>query len=203
MGAVEEAIEALEHGQPVVLPTDTVYGLCASPHDEEAVRRLARLKGRDEAKPIALLAGELEQLLEWLPELRGRAEAIARALLPGPYTLILANPARRFPWLNRPNPEAIGVRVPLLPEPARRVIDAVGAVAATSANLAGGADARRVDEIPEQLLAGVAAVVDAGELPGVPSTVIDCTGPAPVVVREGAVPAAKALERLRSGGSDQ
>ncbi len=127
MGAVEEAIEALEHGQPVVLPTDTVYGLCASPHDEEAVRRLARLKGRDEAKPIALLAGELEQLLEWLPELRGRAEAIACALLPGPYS----------------------------------------------------------------------------ELRGVPSTVIDCTGPAPVVVREGAVPAARALERLRSGGSDQ
>jgi tRNA A37 threonylcarbamoyladenosine synthetase subunit TsaC/SUA5/YrdC len=90
----------------------------------------------------------------------------------------------------------------VLPEPARRVVDAVGPVAATSANLAGRRDPRSVADIPEQLLAGVAAVVDAGPLRGVPSTVIDCTGPEPIVVREGAVPAAEALARL-AGGSDQ
>jgi L-threonylcarbamoyladenylate synthase len=202
MGAVEDAIEALRRGEPVVLPTDTVYGLCASPDEEAAVRALARLKGRDEAKPIALVAADIGQLLDRIPELAGRAEAIAGALLPGPYTLILPNPARRLRWLNTAKPDVIGVRVPVLPEPARRVVETIGPVAATSANLAGERDPRTVADIPEALLKRVAAVVDAGPLRGVPSTVIDCSGPKPVVVREGAVPAAEALARL-AGGREQ
>jgi L-threonylcarbamoyladenylate synthase len=132
-----------------------------------------------------------------VPELRGRAGVIARALLPGPYTLVLPNPARRYPWLAGAHREAIGVRVPELPELARAVVSEVGAVAATSANLRGGPDPRTVGEVPAEILEGVGAVVDAGELPGTPSTVLDFTGSEPRVVRDGAAAAAEALARAR------
>jgi L-threonylcarbamoyladenylate synthase len=191
----DEAVAAIRAGKPVILPTDTVYGLCGNPYREEYARRVYRLKGRDEEQPTALLAADLEMLLECVPELRGRAATIARALLPGPYTLVLPNPARRFRWLTGSRPETIGVRLPELPEPARAVLDRVGAVLATSANAAGGPDPRRVDDIPEAIRGGCAAVVDSGELPGTPSTVLDLTGPEPRVIREGAVPASEALER--------
>ncbi len=135
-------------------------------------------------------------LLECVPELDGRAEAIARALLPGALTLVLPNPAHRFSLLCGERPESIGVRVPLLDGPGREVLDAVGAVAATSANLAGGPDPRRLDEVPEEIRSAVSALVDGGELPGTPSTVLDLTGDDPVVLREGAVPAAEALARV-------
>jgi L-threonylcarbamoyladenylate synthase len=195
---IEDAVAALRAGKPVLLPTDTVYGLCADPYREEPVRRAYRLKGREEGKPSALVAAELDMLLECVPELRGRHATLARALLPGPYTLVLPNPARRFRWLTGGNPQAIGVRVPELPEPARAVIGRVGAVMATSANPAGGRDPRRLDEIPEELRSRCAAEIDAGELPGTPSTVLDLTGDEPRVLREGAVPAAEALARLRA-----
>ncbi len=194
---IDMAVEALLAGRPVVLPTDTVYGLCASPYREEPVRRLYRLKGREETQPTALVACDLDMLFECVPELRGRAGSILRALLPGPLTVIAPNPARRFRWLTGTTPEKIGVRVPALEGPASEVLDRVCSVAATSANLPGGPDPRRLDEVPEQLRASCEAVVDGGELPGVASTVIDITGAEPQVVREGAVPAAEALKRVR------
>jgi L-threonylcarbamoyladenylate synthase len=193
---IDEAVEAVRAGKPVVLPTDTVYGLCASPYSEEPARRVYRLKGREPVKPTALVAADLDVLFECVPELRGRAGRIARAVLPGPYTLVLPNPARRYRWLTGTNPDAIGVRVPELVGPARDVLERVGAVMATSANRAGEPDPRRVDEVPEEIRTGCGAVVDAGELPGTPSTVIDATGREPRVLREGAGPAEEALERI-------
>lgn len=193
----EQAVEAIRAGRPVVLPTDTVYGLCADAYHEVPVRRLYRLKGRGELQPTALLAADVDVLLDAVPELRGRAGTIARALLPGAYTLVLPNPARRFRWLSGERPDTIGVRVPELPAQAQAVLARVGAVAATSANLPGEPDPRRLDEVPGALREACGAVMDGGELPGTPSTVLDLTGAEPVVVREGAVPAAEALDRLR------
>jgi L-threonylcarbamoyladenylate synthase len=154
------------------------------------------LKGRDPLQPSALLVSDLDVLLECVPELRGRAALIARALLPGPYTLVLPNPARRYRWLTGSNPDAIGVRVAELPPDAADVVAQVGCVAATSANLRDGPDPRRIDEIPQEILEHVGAVVDAGELPGTPSTVLDFTGEEPRVIREGAAPSAEALDRV-------
>ena len=193
---IERAVEAIEAGEPVVLPTDTVYGLCTTPHRSEPVRRLSKLKERDEAQPIALLAESVEVLVECVPELRGRSGEIIRALLPGPYTLVLPNPALRFRWLTGARPDTIGVRVPELSGPAAEVLARVGAVAATSANVHGGPDPRRLDEVPAEIRDRAAVLVDGGELPGTPSTVIDFTGDEPVVVREGAAPAAEALQRV-------
>lgn len=202
MSGIDEAVAAIKAGQAVVLPTDTVYGLCTDGYREGPARRLARLKARPEGMPMALLAADLDVILDAVPELRGRAAVLARALLPGPYTLVLPNPARRFRWLTGSNPHTIGIRVPDLPAQARSVLEQVGAVAATSANLHGSADPARVEDVPNEIASAVAALIDAGELPGTPSTVLDLTGPQPRVLREGAVAAPEALAAIARAASE-
>ena len=190
---VDAAVAALRAGELAIVPTDTVYGLAASPYRQQPVTRLYRAKGRDPLQPTALVASDLELLFECVPELRGRAGRIASALLPGPYTLVLPNPGRRYRWLTGASPDAIGVRVPVATGLARAVLERAGAYAATSANERGGHDPRTLADVPEELRAAAAAVVDGGELPGTPSTVLDFTGPEPAVLREGAAPSAEAL----------
>lgn len=197
MSEVERAIAAIWAGEVVVIPTDTVYGLACDPSSEESVRALSLLKGRSPDQPIAIVASSVDALVERVPELPGRAVELARRLLPGPYTLVLPNPARRFPWLCGAGAETIGVRVPEIAGPARQVLEGVGLVAATSANLHGGLDPRSVADVPDELREAVAVIVDGGLLPGTPSTVLDLTGPEPRVLREGAVPAAEALSRAQ------
>jgi L-threonylcarbamoyladenylate synthase len=198
---VDRVIEALRAGRPALLPTDTVYGLVSLPGETE-VERLYALKGRLPGQPTALLARDVSQLLECVPEL-GDGQLLLDALLPGPYTLVLANPARRYPWLAGAVTDTIGVRVPGLADEARHVLDAVGCLAATSANDPGGADPRTLADVPARLRDACAAL-DAGPLPGTPSTVIDFSGAEPRVLREGAAPSAEAIAdvrraRVRSG----
>ena len=164
---MNDAVAALRAGLAVILPTDTVYGLCALPEHEDV---LYELKGRDRSKPVALLAAEVDALLAAVPALD---RSLLERYLPGPYTLVVGE---------------AGVRVPVLPPAAAEVVREVGVVAATSANLSGGADPRRVEDVPEEIRAACGAIVDAGELPGVPSTVIDLTGDEPRVLRQGAGP---------------
>jgi L-threonylcarbamoyladenylate synthase len=163
----EQAVAALRAGRAVILPTDTVYGLCALPAHEDV---LFDLKGRDRSKPVALLAAEIDSLLTAVP---GLDRSAVEQYLPGPYTLVFGD---------------VGVRVPELPPVAASVVLEVGVVAATSANIAGGPDPRRVEDIPEEIRAACGAIVDAGELPGVPSTVIDLTSGKPRILRQGAGP---------------
>ena len=192
-GVSDDAVAALRAGQLVVLPTDTVYGLCADAYRERPCRRLFAAKRRPETIAVQLLAADLDAILDAVPEARGRGAVVARALLPGPYTLILPNPARRFRWLTGTRPETIGVRVPELPRQALEVVRRVGAVAATSANLHGEPDPARLADLPAEIADSCGALVDGGELPGTPSTVLDLTGPEPSVLREGLVPAKEAL----------
>ena len=192
---IEQALRAVRAGEPVVLPFDTVYGLAADPQNEDAVRRLYELKGRAEGDPSALVAGDLDHLFECVPELR-RLDAVLGRVLPGPVTLIVANPAGRYPWLTGSNPAAIGIRVPLLEGDTAAVLEQVGAVVATSANHPGGQDPRRLDDVPRDIREGAGAVLDGGELPGTPSTVIDLSGEKPRILREGALSAEEALRRL-------
>ncbi len=164
----EGAVAALRAGRAVILPTDTVYGLCALREHEDV---LYELKGRDRSKPVALLAADVDALVAAVP---GLDPSVLGHYFPGPYTLVFGD---------------VGVRVPNLPPGAHAVVRAVGVVAATSANLSGGRpDPRRVEDIPEEIRAACGAIVDAGELPGVPSTVIDLTGGEPRVLRQGAGP---------------
>jgi L-threonylcarbamoyladenylate synthase len=186
---VEAAVAAIRAGRLAIVPTDTVYGLATTPY---------RAKGREGRQPTAVVAASLEALERLLPELPEPSAAIARALLPGPYTLIVPNPAERLPWLTGTRPDAIGVRVPAVEGPARELLGRVGALVATSANLPGGPDPHTLADVPEQLRAAADALLDGGPLPGTPSTVIDLTGAEPVVLREGAVAADEALRAVGS-----
>jgi L-threonylcarbamoyladenylate synthase len=190
VNAIEEAVAAIEAGKLVVIPTDTVYGLACRPDREDAVRALSALKQRSSEQPIALVAASVDALIELIPELP------ARLVLTGAYTVVVPNPARRFGWLAGARPDTIGVRVPGVAGAAADLLERVGVVAATSANLHDGPDPRRIADVPDEILRGVAAVLDMGELPGMPSTVLDLTERTPVVLREGAVPAAEALARV-------
>ena len=196
MADVAAAVAAIRAGELVLLPTDTVYGLVCASDREDASRALSELKGRPPSQPIALLAASVDRLLDCLPELTGRAALVAHGLLPGRFTLVVPNPAGRFSWLAGERPDTIGIRVPVLSRDAAAVLDQVGSVAATSANRHGEPDPRRLDDVPDDIRAAVAAALDAGELPGIPSTVIDLTSPEPRVLRAGAVPAAEALARV-------
>jgi L-threonylcarbamoyladenylate synthase len=196
VSTVGDPVAAIRAGELVVIPTDTVYGLACAPDDVGAVRALSELKGRPVGQPIALVGASVDGLIERVPELRGRAEVLARSLLPGPFTLVFQNPARRYTWLTGAHPKTIGVRVPEVEGPAWEFLAQVGAVAATSANRHGGVDPRRLTDVPPEILDAAAATLDGGELPGVPSTVLDLTASGPRVLRVGAVPAADALARV-------
>ena len=160
-----DVVAALRAGRPVILPTDTVYGLCALPGHEDV---LYELKGRDRSKPFALLAADVDALVAVVP---GLDRSVLQRYLPGPYTVVIG---------------AVGVRVPDLPPSATEVVREVGVVVATSANLSGGPDPRRVEDVPQEIRAACGAIVDVGELPGVPSTVIDLASGEPRVLRQGA-----------------
>jgi L-threonylcarbamoyladenylate synthase len=196
VSSVDETVAAIQDGQPVVLPFDTVYGLAAEPYRDEPARRLYGLKGREETQPTALVASNVDFLLECIPELRGRAATLVRLLLPGPLTLVVPNPAQRYRWVTGLRPDTIGVRVPELAGPGGDVLHRVGGVVATSANRPGERDPRRLEDVPEEMRAGAGAVIDGGELSGTPSTVVDLTGAQPRVLREGALPGREALRRL-------
>ena len=167
-------------GGVAVFPADTVYGLACEPDNREAVTQLYFLKRRRPDKPAAVMFFDRELALAALPELGPRTRGALEALLPGAVTLLLPNPHRRFPLACGPDPETLGLRVPFLAPVGRPVLQ-------SSANLAGGPDARRLSDVPESIRAGADLVIDGGELPGVPSTVIDLRTPEWRIVRQGAV----------------
>jgi L-threonylcarbamoyladenylate synthase len=169
---VETLSRCIRVGGVAVFPADTVYGLACEPDDPGAVRRLYALKGRPPRKPAAVMFFDPELALAALPELGPRTRAALERLLPGGVTLLLPNPRRRFPLACGPDPETLGVRVPDVPDLA--AIDRP--VLQTSANLAGGPDARALAEVPESIRAGADLVLDGGVLAGLPSTVIDLRG---------------------------
>jgi len=191
-----EMAAALEAGMLALLPTDTVYGLVCLASSEDAALDLYRLKGRVEIQPTAVIAADTDVLFATIPGLDGIAAAGVRTLLPGPFTLVVPNPEQRFSWLSAARPETIGVRVPALGGLAAEIVTHVGLIVATSANLPGRPDPRRLDDVPPEIREGVAFAVDGGELPGTPSTVIDLTGAVPVVLRVGAGDCEEALTRL-------
>ena len=172
--------EVILAGGVVVFPADTVYGLACDPGSEAAVARLYALKGRAPDKPAAVMFPDVAAAL--LPELSARTRALMERLLPGAVTLLV--PSDRFPLAGGAG--TLGVRVPDIPPlgPAP--------VLQSSANVAGGPDARRLEDVPEAIRRGAGLVLDGGELPGTPSTVVDLRayerGGDVLVVRPGAVP---------------
>ncbi|MBX5439989.1 MAG: threonylcarbamoyl-AMP synthase [Solirubrobacteraceae bacterium] len=160
-------------GGIALFPTDTVYGLACDADTAAAVERLYALKGRPPGKPSAVMLFSVDAALGVLEELPERARAAIEALLPGGVTLLLPNPRRRYPLACGDEPDTLGLRVPALP-PAAAALQAVRwPILQTSANLAGEPEARRVADVDEAVRARVDLVLDGGELPGTPSTVVD------------------------------
>jgi L-threonylcarbamoyladenylate synthase len=185
-------------GGVAVFPADTVYGLACDPASREAVDRLYLLKRRRPDRPAAVMFFQVELALAALPELGPRTRGALEALLPGGVTLLLPNPAGRFPLAG--GGAVLGLRVPALDGPPAPLSAVRWPVLQSSANRTGGPDARRLDEVPEPIRAGADLVLDAGELPGTPSTVVDLQAYERdggwSIVREGAVPAAEVETRI-------
>ncbi len=187
-------------GGVALFPADTVYGLATEPDSREGFERLYALKGRPPVRPSAVMFFQLELALAALPELGARTREALERLLPGPVTLLVPNPSRRFPLACGPDPERLGVRVPALGGDLAPMAAASWPVLQSSANPSGGADARRLDDVDPRIRAGVDLQLDGGELPGTPSTVIDLTrwedGGRYEIVRQGALSAGDVAVRL-------
>ena len=173
----EPQVRAMERcladGGVAVFPTDTVYGVCCDAEDERAARRLYALKGRPAARPAAVMFFALAPALDALSDLNEVERSALAALLPGPITVLLPNRARRFAPACRTDPGTLGLRVPRLPEPLSALEELSRPVMQSSANLSGEPDARTLADVPRSMLDGVDVVLDGGELPGTPSTVVD------------------------------
>jgi L-threonylcarbamoyladenylate synthase len=167
---LEECIAA---GGVAVLPTDTVYGVCCDPGNERSARRLYALKGRPARRPSAVMFFALEAALAALGELPDSERHALQALLPGPVTVLLPNRALGFAAACRADRATLGLRVPLLGDHLAALHSLTRPVMQSSANISGEQDARTLAEVPPSLLDEVDLVLDGGELPGTPSTVVD------------------------------
>jgi tRNA threonylcarbamoyl adenosine modification protein (Sua5/YciO/YrdC/YwlC family) len=193
-------LEAFERcigvGGLVLFPADTVYGLACDPDDRFAVERLCLLKRRGLDKPSAVMFFGVEDALAAVPELGERTRHVLARVMPGPVSVLVPNPAGRFALACGRDVSTLGIRVPHVP----RFAGMRRPVLQSSANRAGGPDPRRLEDVPALLRAAVDLVIDGGELPGTPSTVIDLRRYEEEgewsIVREGAVGERELTEAL-------
>lgn len=197
------ALEALDRtvlgGGVAVFPADTLYGLGCDPSNADAIERIHALKGRDEGKPSAVLFPSPLAMRELVSTLGPCTREALAALLPGPVTLVLANPQRLYPLACRSDPERLGVR--LIDGP---LAGAAAAMFQTSANRSGEPAPSAFGEIEEEIRAGTDLAIDGGALGGKPSTVVDVSGidagGGVRVLREGALSRTELEKDLREAG---
>lgn len=191
---IETLRRCMSVGGVALFPADTVYGLATEPDSKEGVHRLYALKRRPPDRPAAVMFFDLELALAGLPELGPRTRVALERLLPGPLTLLLPNPAGRYPLACGPDPQGLGIRVPELTGDLAPLAAVRWPVLQSSANLSGAPDARRLEDVDPSIRAGVDLQLDGGELPGIASTVVDLTryeeDDRYRILREGAVSAA-------------
>jgi L-threonylcarbamoyladenylate synthase len=190
---VAEFEEVIAGGGIAVFPTDTVYGLGTHPDSVEGAHRLYWIKGRSPDRPAAVLFFDLERALAELPDIGLRTQQALQRLLPGPVTVLLPNPGTRFPLACGAEPSRLGVRVPMLDEKLAKLANVKAPILQSSANPTGEPDPRSLEDVDERIRRGADIELDAGILPGTPSTVIDLTAyeeqGAFEVLREGALSA--------------
>ncbi len=183
--AARAALERTIHSGGVALfPADGLYGLACDPLRAEAIARIHEIKGRDDGKPSAVMYFSPLVMRELLPSMGDRTREAVGALLPGPVTLVIANPERRYPLACREDPERLGVRLIGGPLAGANV-----AMLQTSANVSGEPAPSAFVEVPAAIVEAVDLAIDGGELTGSPSTVIDITaieaGGGWTILREG------------------
>jgi L-threonylcarbamoyladenylate synthase len=170
--AARSALEDCLAGRGVaVFPADGLYGLACDPLDAAAIARIQRIKGRDDGKPSALMYLSPLAMRELIEGLGPRTRDAAGALLPGPVTLVIANPQRRYPLACREDPERLGVR--LIDGP---LAGAMCPLFQTSANISGAPAPSSFHQVPSPIVEAADLAIDGGTLTGLPSTVVDLTG---------------------------
>ena len=168
--ALRAAAAAVDRGDLVVYPTETVYGLGADALDPDAVERVFELKGRDRSNPLSLGVASVDDALRYTRPTE-LAVAFARAFLPGPVTVVVERDDR-VPDALTAGRDRVGIRVPDH-DLARALLDETGPLTATSANVSGAGSVTRPSDLDDRIRDGVAAVIDGGETPGTESTVVD------------------------------
>jgi len=170
---VAEFEEVIVGGGLAIFPTDTVYGLGTHPDSVEGTHRLYWIKGRSPDRPAAVLFFDLERALAALPEIGVRTSAALDRLLPGAVTVLLPNPATRFPLACGAEPSRLGLRVPALDDKLAKLAGVTVPILQSSANPTGDPDPCSLEEVDARIRRGADIELDAGVLPGTPSTVID------------------------------
>jgi len=186
---VDRLVAALEAGDPVVIPTDTVYGLAALPSVPGATSRLYALKDRRPDVPLAVLVAGPETLDEVSAASDPRVTALVRRHWPGPLTLVVRRRPALAVWDLGGDPGTIGVRSPDHPL-VRAVAERVGPIATTSANRHGQPTPATAAAAAASLTGPVAVVADGGPRAGTASTVLDVTADPWRILRTGALTAA-------------
>jgi L-threonylcarbamoyladenylate synthase len=170
----EAARSALERciadGGVAIFPADGLYGLACDPLNADAIERIHRIKGRDDGKPSAVMYFSPLAMRELVETLGPKTHEAVGALLPGPVTLVIANPTRRYPLACREDPERLGVR--LIAGPLSGVMCPVFQ---TSVNLSGEPPSPSFCDVPAEIVEAVDLAIDGGTLTGLPSTVVDIT----------------------------
>jgi L-threonylcarbamoyladenylate synthase len=193
---LEAAVDCLRRGGVIALPTDTLYALAADARDSDAVRRVYRIKGREDGKPLPLFVPDLETAARYAV-LTDAARRLATRFWPGALTIVcMKQPG--FDSEALAGGDTVALRVPDYAT-ALEVLRALGGpVTGTSANRSGGPDPDTADEVRRQLGDEVDLVLDAGACPGgVSSTIIDCSGDTPRILRHGAIPEADVFTALQ------
>jgi L-threonylcarbamoyladenylate synthase len=190
-GLISLTVDILNSGGLVVLPTDTVYGLGAMVFDDTAVRSIYSVKGRSNEKAIPILIGDLSDLERIALRISPMAKVLADYFWPGPLTLVVPkNPTLPDAVSSLPT---VGVRIPNHPV-TRKILGASGPLAVTSANLSGRDDPCSAQEVLDQLDGLIHLIIDAGPVgEGSASTVVDCIGSEPIILREGPI----SLEQIK------
>jgi L-threonylcarbamoyladenylate synthase len=182
-------------GGVALFPADGLYGLACDPANADAIARIHAIKGRDEGKPSAVMFFSPLAMRELVATLGPRTRDALGALLPGPVTLVVANPEHRYPLACRDDPERLGVR--LIEGPLAGV---AAPVFQTSANRSGEPAPARYPDVDPGVIVAVDLAIDGGALTGLPSTVVDLTriedGGGWSILREGGMPAERVAERL-------
>jgi L-threonylcarbamoyladenylate synthase len=184
--AVARAAAALAEGWPVAIPTDTVYGLAADPFVAGAGDRVFEVKRRPRDVSLPVLVDGIDQALSLATMVPDVALTLMRRFWPGPLTLVI--PIRPGLGADLGDDEAtVGVRCPAHPVPLA-LCASVGPLATTSANRHGAPTLTTAEEVAREFGELVPVVLDAGACSGAPSTVVDCTGLEPKLLREGRIP---------------
>ena len=183
--AIRHAADVLRHNGLVAFPTDTVYGVGALVFRAEAVQRLYVVKGRSTDKAIAVLVAGNGDLPKVAQGLTPASQLLARRFWPGPLTLVVPKHPD-LPVEVSPLP-TVGVRMPDHPV-TRKLLELTGPLAVTSANRSGEPNSLSAADVLEHLSGRIDLLLDGGDVPGgIPSTILDCSGATPQVLRAGPI----------------